>query len=330
MKIRVLSRQDVDTAVCMAQAIRTVKEAFVQLSQGNTDVPLRIPLEVKKRDGVTLFMPAYLQETDQMGIKIVSVFYQNLDKGLPTINALVVLVDTETGCPSAVMDGTYLTALRTGAVSGAATELLARADARTVAILGTGVQGRTQLEAVCVARSIEQVFLYDPHENVVAKFYAEMLKRGAPVPKNIVICKTAEAAVAEADVICTSTTAREPVFLDASLKSGTHVNAIGSYTPDMQEIPSETMRRARVFADSTEACWAETGDLIIPRENGFIASDHVQAELGELASGMKSGRENTEEITLFKSVGNAIQDVAVGSLVLQEAERQGLGTEMDL
>ena len=314
----------------MAQAIETVKEAFVQLSQGKTNAPLRSHLEVAKRNGVTLFMPAYLGETDQMGVKIVSVFPHNRDKGIPTINALVVLVDTETGCPSAVIDGTYLTALRTGAASGAATELLAREDTRTAAILGTGVQGRTQLEAVCVARSIEQVFLYDPRKDVVEQFRSAMREHGPPVPKNIVICETAEEAVAEADVVCTSTTARTPVFRDESLKPGTHVNAIGSFTPEMQEIPPETVKRARVVADSREACWAETGDLIIPRDDGLITEDHVQAELGELAAGTKSGRESAEEITLFKTVGNAIQDVAVGSLVLEQAERRGLGSVVDL
>ena len=161
MKLHVISKDEVREAISMDQAIETVKAAFAQLSRGRARVPVRTQLGVPLHDGVTLFMPAYLEETDELGMKMVSVFSGNIGQGLPTINAMVTLVDAETGLPTAILDGTYLTALRTGAASGAATDLLARKDATSVAVLGTGVQGRTQLRACCAVRSIDRVFVYD-------------------------------------------------------------------------------------------------------------------------------------------------------------------------
>jgi ornithine cyclodeaminase/alanine dehydrogenase-like protein (mu-crystallin family) len=273
-------------------------------------------------------MPAYLRKTDQLGIKIVSVFPRNLQVGIPTIHALVAVVDAETGRPAAVMDGTYLTALRTGAASGAAADLLARKNARVAAVFGAGVQGRTQLEAVCEVREIEKAWVFDVNRAALEVFVEEMQARGGRIPTEIVAAATPTEAVREADIICTATTAESPVFDDADLRVGTHINAVGAYTPDTQEIPEETIQRARLFVDSREACWAEAGDLIIPRSKGLISEGDIQAELGELVSGTKQGRSNDEEITFFKSVGNAVQDVAVAGKVLEEAMKLGLGTEV--
>ncbi|MGH9320124.1 MAG: ornithine cyclodeaminase family protein, partial [Vicinamibacteria bacterium] len=244
MKLLIISREEVRRAVTMAQAIETVKAAFGQLSKGRARVPIRTQLGVPLHDGVTLFMPAYLEETDELGMKMVSVFSGNIEQGLPTINAMVTLVDAETGLPTAIIDGTYLTALRTGAASGAATDLLARPDARTVAVLGTGVQGRTQLQAVCAVRPIERVLVFDTRRGTAEKFLAEMADAGPPIPRNIEIASTANGAVAKADVICTATTSTTPVFGDSDVKPGAHVNAIGSFTPQMQELPAETVARS--------------------------------------------------------------------------------------
>jgi ornithine cyclodeaminase/alanine dehydrogenase-like protein (mu-crystallin family) len=275
-------------------------------------------------------MPAYLRKTDQLGVKIVSVFPRNLQAGIPTIHALVTVVDATTGRPAAVMDGTYLTALRTGAASGAATDLLARKDARVAAIFGAGVQGRTQLEAVCEVREIEKAWVFDVNREASQAFVAEMQTRGGRIPTDIVAAPSANEAVREADIICTATTAARPVFEDADVGVGTHINAVGAYTPDTQEIPEETIQRARLFADSREACWAEAGDLIIPRSKGLIAEGDIHAELGELVSGTKQGRMDDDEITVFKSVGNAVQDVAVAGKVLAEAAKLGLGTDVQI
>lgn len=330
MKLQVISRDVARQSITMAEAVETVKRAFAQLSTGRARVPIRTQLGIPLHDGVALFMPAYLEETDELGMKMVSVFSGNLAHGLPTIHAMVTLVDAETGLPTAILDGTFLTALRTGAASGAATDLLARPESDTAAVLGAGVQGRTQLEAVCTVRKIEKVLVYDTRKEVAERFREEMSAMGDPLPTNIVIVASAPEAVREADVVCTATTSNTPVFSHGDLKPGTHVNAIGSFTPEMQELPAETVERALLVVDSREAVWAESGDLIIPKKEGRISEDAVHAELGEIVSGAKKGRTSDEEITLFKSVGNAVQDVSVASRILAEAKKQGLGIEVEL
>jgi alanine dehydrogenase len=325
--IRILSREDVQQALPMGQAIEAIKSAFAQLSTGQADVPLRAALEVPRHNGVTLFMPGYLAQDDQMAVKIVSVFNDNPTKGLPLIHALVVVVDATTGRPTAVMDGTVLTALRTGAASGAATDLLARQDARTAAVFGAGAQGRTQLEAVCAVRPIREARVYDVSPKQAAAYADEMSQRlSLPVKA----AETPAEAVRQADVICTATTSSSPVFDDADVRPGTHINAVGAYTPRMQEVPAETVLRARVVIDHHEASLAEAGDLLIPLGQGLMTEAHIYAELGEIVAGRKPGRASSEEITLFKSVGVAVQDVAAAAAVLEAAQRLGLGTEVAL
>jgi len=327
MIIRILSREDVRRALPMRQAIEAIKGAFAQLSTGQADVPLRVALNVPRHNGVTLFMPAYLAADDQMAVKIVSVFNDNPAKGLPLIHAVVVVVDATTGEPVAVMDGTYLTALRTGAASGAATDLLAREDARVVAIFGAGAQGRTQLEAVCTMRPIKAAWVYDVVPERAAAYAAEMSQRlSLPVK----VAASPSEAVCQADIICTATTSTTPAFADADVRPGTHVNAVGAYTPQMQEIPAETVLRAKVVIDHRQASLAEAGDLLIPLRQGLITEAHIYAELGEIAAGLKPGRASQEEVTLFKSVGVAVQDVAAASAVLTAAKRLGLGAEVAL
>jgi len=313
----------------MREAIEIVKGAFAQLSAGKAVVPVRTQLPVDRHEGVAIFMPAYLSESDDLAIKIVSVFPRNLDKGLPTIYALVVVVEASTGRPLAAMDGTYLTALRTGAASGAATDLLARQNARVAAIFGAGTQGRTQLLGVCEVRDIKRVWVYDVNLEAAGRYIQEMKGQGR-VPDELRVASSPAQAVREADVICAATTTKAPLFADADLKAGVHINGIGSFTPEMQEIPEETVRRAKVVVGSREGCLAEAGDLIIPLRKGLISKDHIHAELGEIVAGAKPGRESGEEITFFKSVGNAVQDVSVARRVLREAERMGLGTEVEI
>jgi len=325
--LRVLSADDVRRALPMAQAVQAMKAAFAQLSAGRADVPLRTPVEVPAHNGVTLFMPAYLADDDQMAVKIVSVFNDNPAHGLPLIHALVVVVDATTGRPQAAMDGTYLTALRTGAVSGAATDLLARPNACVAAIFGAGAQGRTQLEAVCAVRSIEQAWVFDlKPEN--ARAYAEEMSARLSLP--VSVAASSAEALQQADIVCTATTSSAPVFADDELLPGVHINAVGAYTPQMQELPAETVVRAKVVIDHHASSMAEAGDLIIPMSQGLFGKDHIHAELGELVAGRKPGRESDDEVTLFKSVGVAVQDVAAAARVLAAAERLGLGVEVAL
>ncbi|MGQ9709828.1 MAG: ornithine cyclodeaminase family protein [Anaerolineae bacterium] len=327
MKVRILSHSDVRRALPMREAVEAMKRAFAQLSTGQADVPLRTPIHVPRHNGLTLFMPAYLAADDQMAVKIVSVFNDNPARGLPLIHALVVVVDAETGRPVAVMEGGSLTALRTGAASGAATDLLSRPDAAIAAVFGAGVQGRTQLEAVCAVRPIREAWVYDVDPQRAQAYAREM---GEPLGIPVHVATSPAEAVRQADVICTATTSTTPVFDDADVRPGTHINAVGAYTPQMREIPTETVLRARVVIDHRTASLAEAGDLLIPIQEGRMTEQHIWAELGEIAAGLKPGRLSPDEITLFKSVGVAVQDVAAAAAVLEAARRQNLGVEISL
>jgi ornithine cyclodeaminase/alanine dehydrogenase-like protein (mu-crystallin family) len=328
--MRILSRADVQKAITMPEAIAIVKDAFAQLSNKQATVPLRVPIEIPKHSGTTLFMPAYLARTDALALKIVSVFNDNPSRGLPLIHAVVALVDAATGQIVALLEGGYLTALRTGAVSGAATDVLARHEARVAAIFGAGVQGRAQLLAVASVRTLERVYVFDSQRNQVEDFILEM--RGQQgIPSDLRAAASTAEAVREADIICTATTSFTPVYDGALVKPGTHVNGIGSYTPRMQENSETMVRRAdKIVVDSYEGALAEAGDLIIPLEKGIIARSNIYAELGEITSGAKPGRERDSEITFFKSVGNAVQDASVAHAILKKAEDIGLGTEVEL
>jgi alanine dehydrogenase len=330
MKIKVLSQKEVKKAVTMQEAIESTKQAFVSLSQSEAVLPLRTQIYVEKQKGTSLFMPAFLPRNGSLGAKIVTVFPNNSMKDLPTIHAIVILLDAETGQPTAAMDGTYLTALRTGAASGVATELLARKDAHTAAIIGAGTQGRTQLEAVCCVRKIERALVYDREMEASSIFAEEMQGRGNFFPSDIRVANSPREAISEADIICTATTSFVPVFEDAHLRSGVHINGVGSYTPHMQEIPEATVLRARVVVDSISASLEEAGDLIIPLEKGSLQKSQILGELGQLVSGSFVGRESASDITFFKSVGIAVQDMAVAGLALHKATSLHLGAEIDL
>jgi ornithine cyclodeaminase len=330
MILKILTKKNIQNAVTMAQAIHAVKLAYIQLSQEKTVTPLRAQVPVEDREGIVLFMPAFLPYIGSLGAKIVSVFPQNLQSGLSTIHAVVVLLDAETGCPISLLDGTYLTALRTGAASGVATDLLARRDSRVAAIFGAGVQGRTQLEAVCTVRAITKVWVYDPSPDVAKVYADEMKQRGDPIPQDISVAQTPKQALEEADIICTATTSSEPVFADEDLCPGVHINGIGSYTPKMQEIPGQTVARARVVVDSISASLAEAGDLIIPLQNKTMEESDIHGEIGQVAAGYIPGRESDSEVTFFKSVGLAVQDIATAALALQRAEELNLGRNIDL
>lgn len=329
MQLRILSANDVRRALPMAEVITAMKEAFAQLSTGQAVTPLRARLDVAPHEGVTLAMPAYLSGSEALAVKVVSVFPQNAARGEPTIYGLVMVLEAESGRPLAILEGGMLTAIRTGAGSGAATDLLARPDAAVVAILGSGVQARTQLEAVCTVRDIQEVRVYSPNQAHAIRFAREM-KGVGPIPNLIRIMNSPATAVRGADIICAATTASSPVFAAADLKPGVHINGVGSFTPAMQEIDANTVRRALVVVDSVEAALEEAGDLLIPIEQGIITQQHIYAELGEIAAGRKPGRTKPEQITFFKSVGVAVQDAAAGQLALQNADKHNLGKQVSL
>ncbi|MGH2533988.1 MAG: ornithine cyclodeaminase family protein [Thermomicrobiales bacterium] len=325
----VLSRADLRQLVSMREAVELMKIAFRELSAGRAVSPLRTAIDIADAGGTTLLMPAYVPAASALGVKVVSVFGGNRDRGLPTIHALVCLVDAETGVPTAIMDGGYITALRTGAVSGAATDLLARPDARVVVVIGAGAQGVTQAVAVATVRPIERIIAVDVTEEQLER-YREAMARDWPEFAGVVETTTDVAIVQEADVICTATTSRQPVFADGDLRPGTHINAVGAFTPEMQELPAATVARASIVVDSTEAVLAEAGDLIIPMRQGLIDRNRLSRELGMLVAGEVPGRANVQEITLFKSVGNAIQDVVVARRAVDQATAAGMGTTIEI
>ncbi|MBN1762053.1 MAG: ornithine cyclodeaminase family protein [Methanomicrobia archaeon] len=326
----VLKGEDVRMALPMDACIAAMKRAFASFSDGRAQVPLRAKVVIPAHEGESLFMPAFVddREGEALAVKTVSVFPRNAQQGLPTLHAAVLVLEASTGRPTGLLEGGTLTAIRTGAASGAATDLLARPDSVVAAIFGAGVQARTQLEAICTVRAIQTVWVYDRIQERVEAFISEMAGTG-PIPRDLRAAASPQQAVADADVICTATTSVTPVFADADLKSGVHINGIGSYTPDMQEVPAETVSRALVVVDSREAALAEAGDLIQPIRQGTISEEHLHAELGELVLGRKQGRTRSEQVTFFKSVGVAVQDAVAARLAVQNAEVQGLGQRVD-
>jgi ornithine cyclodeaminase len=329
-----LTAAEIRMLVPMPRAVELMKDVFAAYSQGATITPLRLPVDMPDGGGTVLYMPAYIPDGANnpaaTGAKVVSVFAGNPARGLPTINALVVVVDTATGVPLGILEGATVTALRTGAVSGAATDLLARADASQLAIIGAGVQGVTQAAAVAAVRELETIRVFDRSPTAVQSFAERLAVWDEEAAHRVQIVTDARDAVEGADIVCTATTATSPVFDDAWLAPGAHVNAVGAYTPAMQEIPDRTIARAHIVVDAVEAVLHEAGDLIQAIERGAIRREDVQVELGHVVSGARAGRTSDEQITFFKSVGNAIQDMIVAGVALEQAKIAGVGQQLDL
>jgi ornithine cyclodeaminase/alanine dehydrogenase-like protein (mu-crystallin family) len=325
-----LTANDVQALVPMTKAIDLMKQVFADLSSGKTTSPLRTPVEVPGAGGVTLFMPGYVPSVDGLGVKVVSVFPDNRALGKPTIHAIVGVISAETGEPLAILDGTFLTALRTGAGSGAATDYLARPDSKVVTCIGAGAQGLTQAWAVASVRPMETVFVHDLNEQNRDSFAERLARFDTDLASKVRPVTDLREALAQSDVVCTATTSKTPVYDHVDLKPGAHVNAIGAFQPDMQEIPTETIRESYVVLDSVEAVFEETGDLIIPLKRGEISREDFTVELGHLVAGSAPGRRDDQQITFFKSVGNAVQDVIVATYAVREARAVGRGTEFDL
>lgn len=304
-----ISAREIRETITMKAAIDAMRDAFAALSSGKAVVPDRLHLELG--DGTALFMPASMPSTGLYGTKIVSINPGNTDRGLPLIHALIVVMNARTGHPEAVIEGSYLTALRTGAASGLATDMLARPDARVAVVFGAGAQGRTQLEAVCAVRKIRKAHVVDPVMKQAFEFANEMSGH-LSIPIEI----SKADIVSQADVICTATTSSSPVFDPEDIPPGVHINAVGAYTPTMQEIPSETVAVSKVVVDSRKGCLAEAGDILIPLNQGLFDTSHISTELGELVIEERIIRTGKSDKTLFKSVGNAVQDLAVAHAIL--------------
>lgn len=333
MPIRILSASDVRAALPMPTAIDAMRHAYSQLSAGKVIAPPRQHIATDK--GVTLIMPAYLAEDSKnvtqsqilpvgakFGIKVVSVYDDNPSLNLPRITASVLVLDPATGTPKAFMDGASLTAIRTGAGGGVAADLLARKDAKTVGLFGAGVQARAQLQAVIAVRDIACVNLISRTRTSAQQLVTEISEWTDALEVNFV--STPQEVVEGADIVLCATTSATPLFDGNALQPGTHITAVGTFVPEKREVDTTTIRRAdRIVVDSREACLEEAGDLIIPNAE-------IDAEIGEIVNGDKSGRQSDDEITFFKSVGVAVQDAVAGAAVLAAAEIQELGTLVEM
>jgi len=270
---------------------------------------------LEKYEGSISLMPSYLEETNALATKIISIYLRNPEMGLPTTAAWIVVNDPETGMIEALLDGTYLTAVRTGAVTGVAARYLAPKDSKVAALIGCGVQGQTQAWAVAETCDLEAMRIFDLSEETMMRFVDEM---GRKLGVDVKIARTGAEAVRDADIVVTATTSKNPVVRREWLGDRVHLSAIGSFYPDYRELDTGIIKEAKVVVDSREAIMEEAGDILIPIGEGAITEDHIHAELGEIVLGRKEGRTEEDGLTVFKSVGLAIQDSSVASLVLKK------------
>ena len=310
-----LSDDDIAEILSMREAIDAVERAFGEYAKGSVMMPPRSTIMLEKYSGSISFMPSYLEEANALATKIISIYPRNPERGLPTTVAWIVVNDPETGMMEAMLDGTYLTAVRTGAVSGVAARYLAPKDSKVAAVIGCGVQGRTQAWAIAETVELEELRIFDLSRRSMEDFAGEM---GSKLGVEIVLSESGADAVKGADVVLAATTSKDPVVRREWLGERIHVSAVGSFYPDYRELDTATVREAKVVVDSVEAIMEEAGDILIPIAEGAIAEDHIFAELGEIVLGRKEGRTPDDGLTVFKSVGLAIQDSSVASLVLRK------------
>lgn len=324
-----LSKNDVASILTMDRCLTAVEQAFGELARGAAVMPQRTVIKVADHNGLFLGMPAFIGgDLNALGLKVVTVYPNNPSRhDLPTTLGTLLLCDPATGRVVAIMDAGYLTAVRTGAASGVATRYLAREDAETCVVFGAGVQARKQLEAMKLVRSPQKALVIDIDAGARDRFADEM---GEALDLEVISTEDVKSAVGAADIIVTATSSPDPLFDGNWLKPGTHINNIGSHSPGARELDTTTVERSKFVADLKEANLAEAGDILIPIEEGAVTEDHIHASLGEIVIGAKPGRENEEEITVFKSCGLAIQDVSTALAVYQAARERGIGTEVEL
>jgi alanine dehydrogenase len=317
-----LSEQDVRIVLSMRDLIDAMEGALVRFSSREVAQPLRTVIEVGLQRAFVGVMPAFIPDPAALGTKVVSVFGSNTAVGLPTHLATIVLLDPMTGELLSIMDGRFITEARTAAVSAVSAKHLARPDASKLAIIGSGVQARSHLEAIALVRELRDVRVWSRSEENRAAFAREMRPRvDAPVRATA----SAQEAVDGADLIVLATASREPVVRSEWIAEGAHVCAVGACRPDQREMDTELVRRGRVFVDSRTGALAEAGDIVIPLKAGAFDETHLAGELGEVAMGSVAGRTSSDDVTIFKSLGMAVEDVAAAHLAYVKAAERGLG-----
>ena len=324
----VLNRHEIESLLDLGCLVEALGPAMVELSAGRVSMPPRVVVQVRERGGLLAVMPVFLGSTQTLSTKLVSVFPENAALGLPSHQAVILVFDAHTGSPRAILDGTAITALRTAAGSALATKLLARPEACILAIVGTGVQAQAHANVIPRVRPIKEVRVVG-RNRARALAMAEEIARGLGIPTKVFEAR--KEAFAGADVICATTHSAEPVLKGAWLEPGVHVNSVG-LNPNGRELDGEAVRRALVVVETRGAALAPapsgSNDLSWAIRDGLIREDHIHAEIGELISGARSGRTSPDQITLYKSVGVAVQDAVAAHLALEAAERRGVGREI--
>lgn len=332
MATRILTGDEVREALPMRACIDAVEGAFRTLARGRAANPLRHLMRIPDHDGIVGMMPGALggegaDGTPDLGIKAVAVFPGNHGTRYDAHQGVVVLFDGRHGVPEAILDASAVTAIRTAAASAVATRALAREGARTLALLGSGVEARTHLEAIREVRPIEAVRVWSPTPDNRERFAAEAAARH---DVRIEACDDARSAVEGADVVCTVSSAKEPILPGAWLEPGMHVNAVGSSVRTAREIDGHAMARARLFVDREESTRNESGDFLLAIEEGTLAAEAPLTEIGEVLEGRAAGRGSAEEITLYESLGLAVQDVAAARAATERARQHGIGIDVEL
>jgi ornithine cyclodeaminase/alanine dehydrogenase-like protein (mu-crystallin family) len=322
----VLMQGDVVELLSMAECIEVMGSTLAALARGESLLPLRTVVRLPNDKDFFAVMPAYVGMPASMGAKVITVFNDNHGTELDSHQGAVLLFDVKNGSLCAVLDATAITAIRTAAVSALATKHLARPDADDLAILGSGVQARSHLEAIPCVRPIKRVRIWSrtrAHAQQLADAHRGRFQ-------SISVHDDAESAVRGASIICTVTSSNEPVLLGGWLAAGTHVNAVGVSQPKAREIDTEVVTRASLFVDRRDSALKEPGDILQPLSEGAITPEHIRAEIGEVVAGKKPGRRSTDEITLFKSLGLAVEDIAAAQHVYVKALERNIGTRVNL
>jgi alanine dehydrogenase len=322
-----LSEKQVQSLIDIDELIRALEQAHVQYSTGKAVMPVRLVVPLPQIDGRITSMPGYLNEDKALGMKVVTYFHNNPQQNLPAILATIMLFSATSGKMIAVMDGGYITAIRTACASAMATKALANPETAVLGILGAGVQARAHIEALARVRKVRRIAIYSLSGTSAAKIKQDMeMQTGVPID----VADSAEDVIRQSDLLVTVTTAQEPIVKAAWLKPGVHINAVGSHRPDLREIDGATLARAKVVVDSRDAIMAECGDILLALKEHSITEANIHGEIGEVLADSKAGRSSASEITLYKSVGIAIQDVATAQLVYRKALARNIGTNVEI
>ena len=326
-EVLILNHEVVRELLPMAQCIDLMTDTLAALARGTTVQPLRMVMPLPGRNGLLASMPGYLDERQAIGSKILTVFPGNWGTPYESHQGVILLFEAEHGSLKAIVDAGSVTAIRTAAASGAATRVLAREDAGDLAILGTGVQAEKHLEAMMAVRRITRVRVWSRKPENRSRF----VKQAAMTQKIAVeATPSARDAVQRADLICTTTSSREPLVEGEWIREGAHINAVGACTPQSRELSTTVIVRSRLYTDRLESLLKEAGEYLIPQREGALSANHVRGEIGQVFAGMIPGRGTESEITLFKSLGLAIEDVACAHFLYQSALESGKGTLLNL